>query len=264
MLDFISVNNSFAIEGFYSAIRFNWDDNFVFNGESHNFWEAVFVVSGEAEVTEDEKVYILREGNLVFHAPMEFHRIKSSGGSSPQVLVFTFQATGRLPESLDAGVFTLDPKQIKYYTELFDTIYDFVHNNFSDSLVGMKAEALLMLFIIKMASKSANNRVSTAQSAVEYRRIVSFMTDNVCENLTLDDIARKNNISVSYIKFLFSSYAGISPKNYFNQLRIQRATELLNKGFGVTEVADIMNFSSPNYFSAFFKRYTGSLPSQLM
>ena len=64
------------------------------------------------------------------------------------------------------------------------------------------------------------------------------------------------------MKILFKTYAGISPKSYYNLMRVQKATELLNKGDSVTEVSLAMNFSSSNYFSVFFKRETGSPPSK--
>ena len=86
------------------------------------------------------------------------------------------------------------------------------------------------------------------------------MSKNTLENLTLEDIAIKTNISVSYMKSLFKTYAGISPKSYYNLLRVQTATELLKNGNSVTEVALAMNFSSASYFSAFFKRETGIPP----
>ena len=63
-------------------------------------------------------------------------------------------------------------------------------------------------------------------------------------------------------KLLFNTYAGISPKSYFNQLRLRHANELLSIGLSVTEVAELMNFSSPNYFSAFYKKHTGISPSE--
>ena len=100
------------------------------------------------------------------------------------------------------------------------------------------------------------------QSAIEYRRLASFMSEHVNENLTLTELAAKNNVSVSYVKLLFGTYAGMSPKAYFNQLRLRRATELLREGKTVTEVADLMNFSSPNYLSAFYKRLSGTPPTE--
>ena len=261
MLKFAPIETVFKIDGFYSAIKFDWNDSFVFNGESHDFWEAVFVESGEVEITEDENIYVLGAGNIIFHAPMEFHRIKSAGGTSPKGFIFSFLTSGKLPESLKSGVFTLEPSYISRFKGISDKIYNFKHGE-SDPWLGMEASALLTEFILKLGRGHAISGGSMSQSAVEYRRIVSFMTQGVCENLTLSEIAAECNVSVSYIKLLFSTYAGISPKSYFNQLRIRRASELLREGISVTEVADRMNFSSTNYFSAFYKKHTGISPSE--
>ncbi len=262
MLKLIPIETAFNIKGFYSAIKFDWNEDFVFNGESHDFWEAVFVESGEVEVTEDENIYVLGAGNIIFHAPMEFHRIKSSGGSSPNGFIFSFSASGELPEAIKGGVFTLEPSHIGRFKNICDKIYDLMQGEGSP-LLGTETGALLTAFIIKLSSRQAVSGGSMTQSAIEYRRIVSFMSQRVCDNLTLADIAGESNVSVSYIKLLFNTYAGISPKFYFNQLRIRRATELLCEGISVTEVSDKMNFSSPNYFSAFYKKHTGLSPSEI-
>jgi two-component system response regulator YesN len=130
-------------------------------------------------------------------------------------------------------------------------------------LLGCEVAALLTELIINLASRQVISRGSMAQSAMEYRRIVSYMSEQVCENLTLTDAALANNVSISYIKLLFNTYAGISPKIYYNQLRVRYATELLQSGISATEVSDRMNFSSPNYFSSFYKKHTGVSPSDI-
>lgn len=261
MYHYHEAKSIFEIEGFYTAIKYDWNEPFVFNGESHDFWEAVFVESGRVEVTEDENFYTLSEGNVIFHAPMEFHRIKSAEGSSPKVFVFSFKTAGELPATIRAGVFTVNPLQKKLFDALRDSVYDYV-NKESSAMSGDKATSLLKLFIIEMAKTPVTTYVTTSHSAREYQRIISFMSKNIFENLTLEDISGRTNISISYMKILFKTYAGISPKSYYNLLRVQKATELLNKGDSVTEVALTMNFSSANYFSAFFKRETGIPPSQ--
>lgn len=261
MFELIRVKRSFDIEGFYTAIKFDWSDSFVFNGESHNFWEVVFVQSGIVDVTEDEKTYTLGENNIIFHAPMEFHRIRSSKGSSPKGFIFSFEATGDIPDILRSGIFSMDIQQRRLFDELREETYNFVHNDRSAE-AGAKASSLLKLFLLKMAEAPITVPSSTSQSALEYQRVISLMAAAVNENLTLDDIAKRNHISVSYLKYLFDVYAGIGPKKFFNMLRIKAADELLNKGLSVTEVSIIMNFSSPNYFSVFYKRYTGMPPSQ--
>ena len=261
MFKLVPINNAFEIEGFYTAIRFNWGKSFVFNGESHNFWEAVFVESGRIDVTEDDKAYTLSEGNIIFHAPMEFHRIRSADGSEPRGFIFSFLASGALPDTVKSGVFNMDVVQRRIFDELREYIYDFVHNAPSP-YSGMNAASLLKLFINKIAENPIAICNSTSRSALEYQRVTSFMAKNVCENLTLTDIALHTNISVSYMKHLFNLYAGIGPKKYFNLLRVKHASELLGSGYSVTDVSIMMNFSSPNYFSVFFKRYSGISPTQ--
>ena len=44
----------FQILRFRSAHDYKWD-NYVFPGESHNFWEFIYVMGGNIEVVEDQK-----------------------------------------------------------------------------------------------------------------------------------------------------------------------------------------------------------------
>ena len=98
-------NKIFEIVGFCTAFRFEWNESFVFNGERHHVWEIVYLDSGKVEVTEDEKIYTLESGNIILHAPMEFHRIRSAYGTSPSGYVISFEALGELPEQLKNGIF---------------------------------------------------------------------------------------------------------------------------------------------------------------
>ena len=88
------IERKFAITAFYSSLNYSWDESFVFNGERHKMWEIVCVLSGKVEVTEDEKIYQLEKNNMIIHAPWEFHRIRSAGGTSPRLYVMSFYAEG--------------------------------------------------------------------------------------------------------------------------------------------------------------------------
>ena len=261
MIKFMPIRNLFEIEGFCTAFNFKWKENFIFSGERHNFWEIVFVKSGNIEVTEDENVYQLSEGCLVIHAPMEFHRVKSAEGTSPSGFIISFCTNGDLPLSLTEGVFALDALQISEYERICKLAISFI-NTPSQTQIGQEASMLLSAFILRLQRNLDSKALSSSQSASEYRRIVSFMNENDEKNLTISDIARENAVSVSYVKLLFSTYAGISPKSYFNDLRLKKASSLLLQGFSVTEVASRMNFSSPSYFCSFYKKRVGHSPTK--
>lgn len=257
-----TVERKFFITGFFSSYAFSWDSEFVFNGESHEAWEIVFVQAGRVEVTENEKVYRLERGNMIIHAPWEFHRIKSADGTSPRLLVMSFFAEGDLPENISEGIFNVGEDAGEEYRGIFDRISAFLNSDDSSCYAGQDAADRLSSFLIEICGENATARLDTSPSAAEYRRLVLAMSSGVCENKALADFAHECGDSVSYIKKLFAKYAGISPKAYYNNLRVARAMELLKEGKTISEVAEEMNFSSSSYFSAFFKKHTGSAPVQ--
>ena len=79
---------------------------------------------------------------------------------------------------------------------------------------------------------------------------------------TLRYIAKKLNVSVSYLKKIFTKYAGLGVHKYFLKSKITIACRLLRRGMSVCEVSEKLSFSSHNYFSTVFKRETGRLPSE--
>lgn len=256
------VERDFTVTGFYTAFRFSWDGRFVFHGESHDFWEAVFVTDGAVESIEDENVYLVRENNLILHAPLEFHRIRSAEGEHQKGIILTFKTAGSLPEELKDGIFSLKAEEREEYLSLCDSIVRFVQGG-GDYYEGHEAADRLSAFLIRLSRQTPERKqFSGSVGASEYHRIVSDMTERVCENLTLLDFANAHNISVSYLKLLFKTYAGVSPKTYFNQLRARHAAHLLREDKTIAEIAEIMNFSSQNYFTVFFRNHMDCTPSE--
>ena len=69
-------NNIINITEIVTIHYYELDDVFNFVGEQHNFWELVYVDSGEVEITRDNEKVILRQGDIIFHKPNEFHSVK--------------------------------------------------------------------------------------------------------------------------------------------------------------------------------------------
>ena len=256
------MEKSFNVYHIKSTHTNRWDDKFVFNGERHTAWEIVFVESGRVCVSEDDKVYILGQDNMIFHAPNEFHKIRSYDGSHPVVRVCSFEVEGDMPAGLENGVFTLSPTDRQEYLRFFEKAEKYFYAEQKGEYEKMQVVCVLSAFLISMADKKPQQSFYNSTSATAYKNLVLYMSENIDQNLSVADIARNNFVSVSYMKFLFSKYAGISPKKYFMDLRVQRANELLCEGLSVSQVAQKMNFSSDNYFSSFYKKQTGIPPKK--
>lgn len=81
-------------------------------------------------------------------------------------------------------------------------------------------------------------------------------------NLTIQKIAEELGIGYSNFRKLFKEYTGVAPAMYQQELRLQRAKEMLSTtNLSIKEIAYRLNFDSPDYFSAKFKIKTGRKPS---
>ncbi len=248
----------FEIVGFYTSFAFEWNESFVFTGESHDFWEVVFILDGKAEATEDEKIYTLEKNNMILHAPMEFHRIKSTEGTSPRGYIMSFLTTGELPEKLKNGIFTLNAEQVPEYIHICKDINAFLEGREVSEYSSQDVAGRLAAFLLRLIENDiASQHLVETSGAFEYRKVVSAMAEKVCENLTLSELGEYCHISISYIKVLFEKYAGVSPKKYYSNLRLQHIVSLMKAGMSNKSIVSEMHFSSMHYFSVFFKNMTG-------
>lgn len=90
---------------------------------------------------------------------------------------------------------------------------------------------------------------------------VAHINDHFAEALSVPDLARRCNLSVSRFSHLFTEAMGISPIQYRNQLRINAAIEQLT---GTTDtlgaIAEGCGFQSLSQFRDSFQRVTGTAP----
>ena len=248
----------FIIEAFNSIFDFHWDEHYAYSGEYHDFPEIVYVVDGEVEATENERIYHMKKGDWILHDAMEFHNIRSSGQTKPHVLILSFHTPGIYPENLKDGVFTLSDEEQNIFQDLFYRIYSAFYQKAVPPYLRQALAMELSVFLIRQSlNKAQDIKLSTTKIAQEYRKIVEAMRTRIYDNITLTDLSKECHVSVSYIKSIFQNQVGISPKLFYTKLRRTEALRLLTSGVSVGEVSERMNFSSPNYFSNFMKKQLG-------
>jgi AraC-like DNA-binding protein len=98
-----------------------------------------------------------------------------------------------------------------------------------------------------------------------YKRIVQaklFIDTHYCDSIELHNIADEASFSKFHFIRLFKTIYGNTPHQYLIKVRIENAKLLLQKNIPVTDACFSVGFESPASFSALFKRYTNSSPSQ--
>jgi AraC-like DNA-binding protein len=91
----------------------------------------------------------------------------------------------------------------------------------------------------------------------------SLMKNNVLGTIDVPSIACQIGISTSRLNDVFKKYTGMTPYQYFIQIKINKAESLLaDEDVSVQYAASKLGFEDPYYFSRLFKNKTGIAPSK--
>ncbi len=92
---------------------------------------------------------------------------------------------------------------------------------------------------------------------------ILFMKQQINENISLSELSKINNYSVSRFSNLFKQKTGYAPIDYFLQMKMQKACQQLDfTNLSIKEIAFSMGFEDPYYFSKRFKNIIGMSPKK--
>ena len=269
-----SVKNCIQINGFYSMFECRREPGYAFRGETHDFWECVYVKSGKICVTADDRVYNMKKGEIIFHKPMELHKYHVEGNEASDLFIFSYSSEGNLNDYFKNKVFELNYDQMQILENMFEFLNTLDFNLpeiYTCALLEVLKQTPVYMQTVStyiyslFLSIYGSNQVSTeidSESAILLKKAVNFMKSNVHTALKISDIAEHCCISATGLKNIFLQYSGLGVHKYFLKLKISLATRLLEKGASVNETAERLGFSGQAYFSAAYKRETGISPSE--
>ncbi len=269
------INESIKINEMYSFFETHYNYNYFFPGESHNFWECMYIINGNACVSGDERVYHMGTNEIIFHKPLELHKFQIDSPKGAHLLIFSFSMQGELSSFFENKVFSLNDEQLNIISLLLkfmrnNTIHDADFTDYSmyikkfnssSSYSQMVVTYLYQLFL----SLSNNSTVSPATKTGDakiFSDAVNYMYSNINTMSVIKDIAENCSISQTGLKRIFTKYSGISIHKYFLTMKINTAAQMLKNNISTTEISEKLGFSSQAYFSFVFKRETGFSPTE--
>ena len=242
---------------------------YFYNGESHDFWEAVFILKGRAGITAGETVYTLGEGQMIFHPPGEFHRLWNDGDEFLRIAIVSFGADAFPIDRHRIYSFTSGDRVFSVVREirkLFETDGIFVvgmRKNIKES-DAQKAVAALEELFLDILDQHIDSTESIKKDRLSelYSKAISVMKSDMSIRMSAEDIAAECGMSVSTLQKLFCRYTGMGMMKYYEGVRMQYAATLLDNGYLVKEVAFALGYKDQNYFSTAYKRYYGTSPAE--
>lgn len=109
---------------------------------------------------------------------------------------------------------------------------------------------------------SSTGQRSISQSQKNINEVMAFINRHLTEPLTLESIAAEFYLNKDYLGRLFKEHTHATIGHYISVQRANLAQTMLAEGRTVTEVQELLGFSSYAYFFKFFKKMTGISPSQ--
>ncbi len=126
----------------------------------------------------------------------------------------------------------------------------------STNRIALKGE-VFSLFSSAMVMYTTKNAPTGIQPAIDTIR------NSIHDELRIADLAAACGMSESTFRREFHRYAGVSPKQYILDRKLNKAKQMLRSGYyPIKEICMILGFFDDAYFSKIFKKNTGMTPMQ--
>ena len=265
------------VQEIYTVHYFEYTTGCSFSGESHNFWELLYVDKGDIQVTAGEQTCRLRRGQLIFHAPGEFHAF-SNLGTAPDLVVVSFRCdspemaffqgltaeAGEEERTLLARI--VAESGAAFSTPLGDPYAAVLARREEapfggEQLLCAALEELLIRMIRRGAAPAPAARSREDAGALE--QVMDYLSARLDRQLTLEEICQDNLVGRSQLQKLFHTRTGGGVMEYFIGLKMQAARRMIREGrLNFTQIAARLGFQSLHYFSRRFRQATGMSPSE--
>ncbi len=274
-----------SVQSIVTLFYLESNSEFVFEGEAHDFWELAYIDKGSMIFTADDKEFLLQSGEMVFHKPNEFHRLEARRLSSPSISVISFVSLSPAMKYFENKIFKLTDEERKLFSSLLKEglstfspltprppIYGLKQNQNiplgSKQMVFNLLEQFLLLLIRR--SKPTIHRADRALAPMseeffpeDIKKIVEYMDNHIHQRLLISDIAQAFYMSENSLKKLFYKKAHIGVIECLNSRKLLKAKQLIRAGsLNISEISEILGFSSIHYFSNFFKQKVGMTPTE--
>ena len=258
----ILTNNNIV---FSYAGLFSTETEWIHPKRTEKTYEIICVTKGKVYMREGEHEYLVEQGQVMLLSPNVLHygtRVTSDVG------FYWVHFTGNdVTNILRYYGFTKD-KHVYYCGKVLE-----YQNHFRLMIQELQmckehyAEMLEMhlreIFIMIHRHLQTRTRMNNSQISEDIDAATLYFNEHYNEEINIEEYAQSHNMSTSWFIRNFKQYTGFTPLQYILSVRIYNAEALLKSNmYNITEVASIVGYDNPLYFSRTFKKLKGISPSE--
>lgn len=242
----------------------------------HKEIEILLILQGNINVIVDGTRYLLKENDIILLNSDETHSISSANEDNK---CLAFQVDPLILDKIYPNFrkMAFECKSFKHglkEQERFDTIRYYLarmvwlankkDDNYQyliGSILASIGEHLIINFEHQIVGRDRFEDILDKDDRLN--RVINQIDENIQEGITLEEIAKVEDISTYYLSHYIKRNLGISFQEYKNLKRLDIAVRLLEEtDKTITDISFISGFQSLKLFNNIFKRYYDCSPSQ--
>lgn len=230
-------------------------------------YQIIYIASGKAHFYFDnqEESQVVTAGNIVLYKPKEMQKYIYYAQDNPEVywVHFTgYEVKNLLRKygfNMNDRVFHVGSSQ-DYFNIFQNLISELkMHKNNYRDMVSMLFQQMLIL--MQRYIDSDTDGVSHMPDVIS--KACQFFQKNYRQEIAIENYAKEIHFSTCWFIRTFKQHTGMSPLHYITKIRMSNAQHLLkNTSYSIAEIANIVGYDNPLYFSRVFKKYVGLPPTQ--
>ncbi len=230
-------------------------------------FQIIYIASGKAHFHfgNPENETIVPAGNIVLFRPKEFQKYEYYGIDKTEVYWIHF--TGNDVKNILRKYGFPDEKRIfpvgtsLEYERVFKRIIMELQRC-QDDYEEMLDLLLRHLLIIFHRELTREHVLKNEYLDSEMDIAASYFNENYNRDINIEEYAVSRGMSVSWFIRNFKKYTGTTPMQFITSIRITNAQMLLETtNYAINEIARIVGYDNPLYFSRLFRKQKGCPPS---
>ena len=255
---------SFQLE---SITKSKYDSDWHSTLHTHPFTELFYVVDGKGEFNIQGQRFPVKPNDFVIINPQVEHTELSSPDEPLEYIVLGINGLSfsNLTPVSEGGhpfsFFNLRDEQKDILRYLNAMVQEATSQSMSYELVCHNLLEFLLIKILRHQHFDLEvGKQSKATKDISF--IKHYLETYYHESIQLEDLASMTHLSRFYISHSFKKEIGMSPMEYLIAIRIKESKILLRTtNYSISQVADIVGFTTPTYFSKQFRKSTGISPT---
>ena len=264
----INPDQSFTIRGTakllnVASARYGGDWHSV--PHTHNHMELFFIVGGKGQFLIDDQLYPVDVNTLVMINPNVTHTEVSLNAQPLEYIVLGIDGIELATSKTSNGQFSIldHYESMEISSCLRNILREMEQKNPGYEDVCQAYMEILIIRLMRtttLAVPSEPQAISTNRQCAAVRRYIDL---HFKEPLTLEQLAEEGHMNKFYLSHAFKKEYGLSPINYMITRRIDESKYLLAEtDLSMSQIAQLLGFSSLSYFSQVFHRTQDISPKE--